>query len=365
MPQRREIHWSQLKVGIVSVSSIVLLAVAIFLITGQTGFFAETIVLNAYTPDAGGLRTGAVVHLAGVDVGNVQQVSLSGRPGLDEAVEIVMEINARYAPDIRTDSEIIMGTEGVLGDRYINIFRGTPAGQPIPPGGTVRFRQTAEFTELVGGSRDLLDNLNVLTTRLNAVIETIETGQGTVGRLINDDTLYDRIDSTVSSAERLVARISEGEGTLGQLVRSRELYDNINQTVVKLQRVADQIESGEGTVGRLLRDPTLYRNAEQLVAKGVTLVDNGTTLVDNINQGQGTLGKLVTDDSLHQRINSAVGNLDMILAEVQQGDGTISRLLHDPALYDSLNATSVEVREMIADFRRNPRQFLTIQLRIF
>ena len=56
---------------------------------------------------------------------------------------------------------------------------------------------------------------------------------------------------------------------------------------------------------------------------------------------------------------------DTILAEVQQGDGTISRLLHDPALYDSLNATSVEVREMIADFRRNPKEFLTVQLRIF
>ena len=365
MPQHREIRWSQLKVGIVALTGIGLFALAVFLITGQTGFFAETIVLNTYTPDAGGLRTGAVVRLAGVDVGNVRQVSLSGRPGLDETVEIVMEINSRYAPDIRTDSEILMGTAGVLGDRYINISRGTPEGQPIPPGGTIRFRQTAEFTELVGGSRDLLDNLNVLTTRLNAVVETIETGEGTVGRFINDDTLYNRIDATVANAERLVAQISEGEGTLGQLLRSRELYDNVNESVVKLQRVADQIESGEGTVGKLLRDPTLYQNAEQLMAKGSTLVDNGTTLVDNINRGQGTLGKLVTDDTLHQRINSAVGNLDALLTDVRQGDGTITRLLHDPTLYETLNMTSVEVREMIADFRRNPREFLTIQLKIF
>lgn len=364
MPQRREIRWSQLKVGIVALAGIGLFAVAVFLITGQTGFFAETVVLNTYTPDAGGLRTGAVVRLAGVDVGNVRQVNLSGRPNLAETVEIVMEINARYAPDIRTDSEILMGTEGVLGDRYINISRGM-AGEPVPPGGTIRFRETAEFTELVGGSRDLLDNLNVLTTRLNAVVETIETGQGTIGKFINDPTLYNRIDATVSSAERLVQQISEGEGTLWQMVRSRELYDNLNATTVKLQQVADQIENGEGTVGKLLQDPSLYQNAQQLVAKGTTLVDNGTTLVNNINQGQGTLGKLLTDDTLHQRINTTVTNLDALLTDVRQGDGTITRLLHDPALYDSLNMTSVEVREMIADFRRNPRQFLTIQLRIF
>jgi len=365
MPQRREIHWSQLKVGIVALASIILLAITIFLITGQTGFFAETIILNTYTPDAGGLRNGAVVRLAGVDVGNVRRVGLSGRPGRDEAVEIVMEITARFAPDIRTDSEILLGTEGVLGDRYINILRGTEVGEPIPPGGSIRFRQTAEFTELVGGSRDLLDNLNVLTTRLNAVVETIDTGQGTVGRLIKDDTFYRRLDETVSEAQRLIAEVSGGQGTLGQLIQSRELYDNLNQTVAKLQRVADQIESGEGTVGKLLRDPSLFQDAQQLVVKGATFVDKGTTLVDNINQGQGTLGKLVTDDSLHQRISSTVSNLDRILAEVQQGDGTIARLLHDPALYNNLNTTSVEVRELLADFRRNPRQFLTIQLRIF
>ena len=357
MPQHKEIRWSQLKVGIVAITGITLFAVAVFLITGQTGFFAETITLNTYTPDAGGLRTGAVVRLAGVDVGNVRQVQLSERPGLDETVEIVMEINAQYAPDIRTDSEILLGTEGVLGDRYINITRGT-TDEPIPPGGTIRFRQTAEFRELVGGSRDLLDNLNVLTTRLNAVVEAIETGEGTVGRLINDNTLYDRIDATVANAERLVEQVSEGDGTLWQLVRSRELYDNLNETTVRLQSVANRIENGEGTVGRLLRDPSLFEDADQLIARG-------TALVDNINQGQGTLGKLVTDDTLHQRVNSAVENLDALLIDVRQGDGTIARLLNDPTMYESLNATSVEVRELVADFRRNPREFLTIQLRIF
>ena len=125
------------------------------------------------------------------------------------------------------------------------------------------------------------------------------------------------------------------------------------------------LSGGQGTVGQLLRDPTLYRTAEQLVAKGGTLVDKGITLVDNINQGKGTLGKLTTDEALHQRLNSAVGNLDRVLASLQNGDGTMGRLLHDPALFNSLNTTSVEVRELIADFRKNPKKFLTIQLKIF
>ena len=85
MPQRREIRWSELKVGLVALASVILLAITIFLITGQTGFFAETMALRTYTPDAGGLKSGGVVRLAGVDVGNVRSVGLSGRPNLEEA----------------------------------------------------------------------------------------------------------------------------------------------------------------------------------------------------------------------------------------------------------------------------------------
>ena len=365
MPQRKEILWSQLKVGIVALTSVTLLVITIFLITGQTGFFAETMTLRTFTPDAGGLKSGAVARLAGVDVGNVRGVRLSGRPGADEAVEIVLEINARYAPEIRADSEVLLAAEGLLGERYINITKGTPATQPVPAGGTVPFRKTAEFTELVGGSRDLLDNLNVLTTRLNSVVETIDSGQGTIGQLIKDDSLYRRLDNTVNDAQKLFADVSGGQGTLGQLIQSREVYDHLNQTVAKLERVVDQVDNGDGTVARLLRDPTLYRNAEQLVAKGNTLVDKGSTLVDNINQGKGTLGKLVTDDQLHRKLNDAVENFDTVLNTLQKGDGTMGRLLHDPALYTSLNTTSVEVRELIADFRKNPKKFLTINFKIF
>lgn len=358
MPQRRDIRWSQLKVGLVSLASLTLLAATIFLITGQTGFFAETVQLHTYSSDAGGLKTGAVVRLAGVDVGNVRRVGLSGRADPSEAVEILMEVNRRFMPDIRSDSRVMLAAEGLLGERYINISKGTAAGQPIPDGGIVPFRETAEFSELVGGSRDLLDNLNVLTTRLNHVVETIETGQGTVGRFINDDTLFRRLDATVSQAETLVENLNAGKGSLGRLLKSEEFYDKVSATVDKLQAVAEKIDSGEGTIARLINDPSLYRNAEQLMARG-------STMLDNINQGHGTLGKLATDEEFYRKLNSAVGNVDALAGSIRNGEGTIGRLFRDPSLYESLNSTSLEVRELLGDFRKDPKKFLTIQLRIF
>lgn len=358
MAQRKEILWSQLKVGMIALASVSLLAATIFLITGQGGLFATKVRLLTYTPDAGGLKIGAVVRLAGVDVGNVRGVRLSGRPNRNEAVEVALDINESFLADIRSDSEVFLAAEGLLGERYVNISRGTPAGQPIPPGGAVPFHQTAEFSELVGGSRDLLDNLNNLTVRLNNVVETIEKGEGTVGKFLKDDTLYRRLDAAVRNAETLIAGINAGEGSIGQLLKNDEFYRNVNDTLTKLQSIASRIESGEGTVAKLLNDPALYRDAQQMVSRG-------SALIDNINQGQGTLGKLATDEELHRRLSSAIAGLDNVLAGIRNGEGTIGKLFLDQTLYNNLNATSLEVRELMGDFRRDPKKFLTIQLKIF
>ena len=358
MPQRRKILWSQLKVGLIVVSSLGLLAVVIFLVTGQTGLFTETIRIRTYSPDSGGLKTGAPVRLAGVDVGMVRNVGISGRPEGENAVEIEMEINSRYAGDLREDSEALIAAEGLLGERYVNISRGTPSAPQIPRGGILPFRHTAEFSELVGGSRDLLDNLNVLTVRLNSIVGTIESGQGTIGKLIHDDSLFRRAEATVDGAEKLFSDISGGKGSLGRLAADEEFYEHVNSTVASLDRVIDKVENGEGTLGKLIHDPALYQNAEQLVSRGALLMDN-------INQGKGTLGKLAQDETLYQRLNGAVNNLQGVLSRVNAGEGSIGKLLHDQALYNNLNSTSVEVRELLADFRKDPKKFLTIQFKIF
>jgi phospholipid/cholesterol/gamma-HCH transport system substrate-binding protein len=77
------------------------------------------------------------------------------------------------------------------------------------------------------------------------------------------------------------------------------------------------------------------------------------------------LGKLATDEQFYQRLNSAVTGMDALVAGIRSGEGTVGRLFQDQTLYNNLNGTSVEVRELIADFRRDPKKFLTVQFRIF
>lgn len=358
MPQKKQLLWSQLKVGLLTVASLIILTVGVFLISGQVGFFAKTVTIRTLAPDAGGLKTGAPVRFTGIDVGTVRKVQISGIPESSQAVEIVMDVVRDYQKQIHTDSEAYLVAEGLLGERYINISKGTPGAASVAAGATVPFHATAEFSELVGGSRDLLDNMNVLTSRVNGVVGKIESGEGTIGKLIQDETLYNRLDSTVNAAQQFVTDMSSGKGSIGRLVQSDELYQHVDSAVSKLQQVADQLQNGDGTVPRLIRDPGLYQKADQLLARG-------NLLIDNVNQGKGTLGKLAQDEELYRRVNSAAGNADSVLAGLQKGEGTFGRLLHDPTLYGNLNDTSLEVRGLLADFRHNPKKFLTIHLRIF
>jgi len=358
MAQRKEIVWSQLKVGLLALAGISLLAATIFLISGSGAFWVRKVRLVSYTPDAGGLKTGAVVRLAGVDVGNVKDVQHSGRPAKSEAVEVVMEVRENFLQDIRSDSEVFIAAEGLLGQRYINISMGSPNGAPVPPDGVVPFHTTPEFSELVGGSADLLNNLNVLTQRLNSVVGSIDQGQGTVGKLLKDDELYQRLNHALSAAEGIIASVNSGTGTLGKFVKDEQFYNNLNEAVVKMQSLADRIERGDGTISRLINDPALYDDARGMIARG-------STMIENVNQGKGTLGKLATDDELHKRLTSAITNLDTLLAGVRNGDGTLGKLFHDPTLYNSVNSVTTEMRELMGDFRRDPKKFLTIQLKIF
>ena len=358
MAQQQQLRWSQLKVGILTITSLVLFSIAIFFISGQIGFFTKKIRLHTHAPDAGGLKSGAPVRLAGIEVGNVRAVRISGLPGSSQGIEIEMEVAKTFQPQIKIDSEAYLAAEGLLGERYINITMGTPPASSIGENAEIKFHATAEFSELVGGSRDLIDNLNSLTSRVNNIFGEIDNGKGTIGKLIKDDSLYRRIDATVAQGQSLIADVSAGKGSIGRLISSDEFYQHVDATVLQAKALIERADTGDGTIAKLLHDPSLYQNKARLISYG-------SQLVDNINQGKGTLGKLATDDELYKKLNSATTGINQVLTSLNNGEGSMGRLLHDPALYNNLNSTSVTVRELLADFRQNPKKFLTIQFKIF
>lgn len=348
---RATVTWSQLRVGAFVLGALIILAAFIFYITGEGAVFVPHYRLKTYLPDVAGLKAGAPVRLAGVEVGTVASVRLSEfRQDPKRHAEVVVRIAASYQPEIRTDSEAYVTTEGLLGEGVLELTRGI-SGEILPDGGVIRGGERPTIKEVVY-------NAGVITDHLKEVIARVNQGVGTIGKLINDDTLYRRVDATVNNMQELTARTAAGEGTLGRLVVSDELYQKINRTAGRMETVAADLQAGKGTLGKLIYDTTLHDNATQLVT-------SARTFFDDIQAGNGTLGKLATDEALYHTARRTFDNLQSVTGRLEEGEGTAGKIFRDPQLYDNLNNFTTELRALIDDFRKNPKKYLRVKFSLF
>jgi phospholipid/cholesterol/gamma-HCH transport system substrate-binding protein len=357
MPQTSKVAWAQLRVGVMAVVAVAILVVLIFLLSGRGGLFRKTALLRTYVDDSSSLKVGAPVRLNGIEVGNVTAVQLSGLNDPRRTVEVVMQVQRDFFPRITADSEASVNPEGVFGDKYVNITRGS-APETVSPGGEIRSLDTREIQEVVNQSYNVLAALNAITKRIDSITSQVEQGRGTVGKLLYDETLYNRIDAVVVQAQEVTNAINDSKGTIGKLIHDERLYDQINTTMARVDNMVAGVEAGNGTLGMLLKDPSMYQNTNKV------LTDAGK-LVDNLNAGQGTLGKLLHDETLYRQTNTTLGKVDSVLDRVNSGQGTLGQLLVNRALYDSLTGLTLDVGQFIRDVRGNPRKYLRIQLGLF
>jgi phospholipid/cholesterol/gamma-HCH transport system substrate-binding protein len=339
------------------ITSLVLFAVAVFFISGQVGFFTRHYTLKAYLPSAGDLREGAQVRLAGISVGNVVKVAISPYADRERAVELDLKIASKFQKEIRTDSVASVETVGLLGDGYVNITRGS-LGEIIPNGGAVKTAQKADVAAVVQNTNEVIMNLNALSAKLEDITTQIQAGKGSMGKLLYDEALYNKMDATVSGAQVLVERANRGEGTIGKLMVDESLYNRTLATLDRLNQVIDEVQHGNGSLAKFISDPSAYNNLNRLMT-------SGNTLIDGINQGHGTLGKLANDEQLYDRLNSSLAHVDAITARIDQGQGTLGKLSTDPTLFNNLSESSQSLKEFLADFRKNPKKYLSIKLHIF
>ena len=358
MPQQQRLNWAQLRVGTMVIISLAILAMGIFFISGQEGFFRRRYTLKAYVSEAGGLRQGAQVSLAGVAVGNVERIEISPYPERARAVEIVMRVARAYQDQIRADSTASIETVGLLGDSYVDITRGSPGQEVIADGGVLKTSEEADVKRVVQNANDVFINLRVLSAKLNDITGQIQSGKGSVGKLVYDQTLYNRLNKTTDTVDRMVTRVEQGQGTLGKLMADETLYNTTVATIDRLNKAIDDMQHGPGSLAKFVSDPSVYNNVNHLVTQA-------NSLVDNINQGQGTLGKLAKDPQLYNRLNETFDHLDTLSTRMDQGQGTLGKLSTDPTLYNNLSESSQSLRDFLTEFKKSPKKYLTLKMRIF
>ena len=362
MPSQRQIRWSELRVGLVVVFASITLGVLIFLMTGASGLFTQKITLLAYFDNAEGLRGGAPVRLAGVDIGNVTDIRVVPER-LESPVQVTMRVNTRYQDAMRTSSVAMLSTAGVLGETFVDILTpqpepGSPLGEVLHDNSVVTTQESPALQDVVRASQTTLQNVEVLVLRLDRIIAQIESGKGTIGEFIYDEQLYRRLNAMVNDVNSIVTRIDQGQGTIGKLVVSDELFNQASAAITKLNTIVDDIQAGQGTAGKLIKDPTLYNNATSTLAKA-------DRIMTDINEGKGPVGKLIRDEALARKLDTAITQLSEITSKINSGQGTLGQLMVDPSVYNNTNQMLVETRTLIQAIRQNPKRYLTIHFRIF
>lgn len=355
---RKRLAWAELRVGILVIFSFTILAVAIVLISGGAGFFISKYELKTYLASAEGLKKGSLVWLSGIEAGNVSAVNITSASEPGRAVEVLMQIDRRYLQTITETSTATLGQIGLLGDRYIDISRGLPGTKPIPPSGEVKGSAQADIRRIMQASNDLVANLSVLVNRIDDITKKVDEGQGTIGKFINDPSMFNKVNETVAEAQDLLAKIKSGNGTIGQLISDRELYNRLNGTLARVDAVTAKVEKGEGTLGKFVNDPAVFNRADSLLAKF-------NVVADRMEKGEGFLGKLSKDDALYVQFRDSLGKFSTLADKMNQGEGTVGKLMVDSTLYSNLNQATGELVKLLYDFRQNPKRFLRIKFGLF
>lgn len=352
MPKRKTITYSQLRVGIVVAIALAIFVATTLYITREGGLplLGGQYTLYSYLGDVNGLKPGAPVHLSGVEVGSVTAVSFA-EPEAPRPVKVTLQIRSDVQERVTTNSQLAVGSLGVLGEKMVTIDPGPPGGNPLVDGGVLDGEAGDPIRGIVTDASQTMKDVRDL-------IASVQRGEGSLGAILKRDDFHDKLSDFVSRAQAVFQRMSSGEGTLGRLINDPVVYDNLSGLSANLDDITGKIRAGEGGLGKLVSDPetaaSLSDMIRQLDAVSARMAD-----------GEGSLGALMSDREFYDKLNSLSANIDNITARVERGEGTMGQLVQDRQLYDNLAATTSELQGLIKDIRADPQRFLRIRVSLF
>lgn len=277
-----------------------------------------------------GLVKESPVEMAGIEIGRVKDVRLANGKA---RVEMLISPKVR----ITKDAGAVIRTKGVLGDKFIEIKQGE-AEQVIPANGVIaKTVSPPDLDELMAKAGPAIEEIQTVAAGINEFIGEKKTGA-------DFRSLVSNLNNASVSIKNVSEDIEAGKGTLGRLLQDESLYVQAEETMGALHSIAKRVDKGEGTLGKLVRDDTLYQTAKEALESihGVT---------SKVAKGEGALGKLISDDGIVAKAESAMTSLQSVAQKIDKGEGTLGKLVNDPSLYNEAKKTMRSVNKAASDFQ--------------
>jgi phospholipid/cholesterol/gamma-HCH transport system substrate-binding protein len=359
MKRSDNIGWAQVKAGVLIVCALLLFAGGVLVMGDKTKFFIPKGDLSVIMTDVAGLKVGAPVWLAGLDVGIVKDIRFL-KPNQSNEVEIMLEVERQSLRKIGQDSLITIKTRGLMGEKYVDI---TPSKSISEPPLTVAYgTSVTRLDDVMSKAGSAFDKLNGLMTKM-------DNGEGSLGRLAKDPKLYDHLVNLTAELKVFAHSVNSGQGTLGKLSKSSEPYDRLIAILERAEDTLKDIHSADGTLGRLVRDRQLYDKLVTLADKSNQAADDVRELNRKLTSTDGTIGKLLGDREFYdkgmellEKADNSLKSLETVTSKLEKGDGTAGKLVSDKELYEKMNKTVDSLDALVRDIKENPKRYVKFSL---
>ena len=277
---------------------VVLIALGIFtIVLSQENLLKKSYPYEFVFSEIGGLREGDNVFLRGMNIGRVKQTDLQ-----ESHVRVYVTLDVPI--NLRHGYKIDVVDSSMLGGKNLKIFEGPEDAQEIGENMTVLGSKPVEMIEEMGRA------LSGFQDTINAV----NAGEGTLGKLLKDETVYNNIAQISKDFSKIMSRLEGGEGSLGMLLAADDgqLYDDGKALMANLRMISQNLADGKGTLGQLMSgEDTAFQDLEATLA-------SVRSISESISEGEGTLGKLVRDAKLYDETTLLVEDIRAAVDDLRE-----------------------------------------------
>ncbi|MDP4261302.1 MAG: MlaD family protein [Bacteroidota bacterium] len=296
--------FNNIKLGIFVLAGLVLLIFALYMIGRDANLFGSNFVLKARFENVQGLTAGNNIRYAGIQVGTVRRVKILN----DTLIEVTLLIEERMKPFIHKNDIVSIGTDGLMGNKLINIVPAKDGSPPVKEDDILATKKTV-------GTEEMMETLNKTNLNLVLISEDIKNtirrinSSNALWKILDEPTLPDNLRTSMANIQKTTAEA--------------------NEVVIGLHSIINDVKNGKGSLGAILTDTSIASNLNDAVAKIQRVGDNANQLADeltnltrqvkqDVNNGKGTVNALLKDSSLVIKLNSSLVNIEQGTAGFNQ-----------------------------------------------
>ena len=321
---------SSINVGFVMFVATVVVIIALFWVGSGNGIFQEQAQYHFMCPSTSRLKDGSRVYLSGVPVGKVEEIDFVDDLSIN-SVKVTVSVAEKVSRRIREDSSVSLQSDGLLGDVSVHISMGTSESLGLPVDNQIRYLQSSPLEGFVGA--EFTGTAGDVLRELVVVLKAIESGEGTVGKLLREPELYDNLNAFLRSLATLSVKL--------------------DQVATDLGTFSDSVAQEKGVLGKLLFSKEYERDLGRAIASTAEIASRLEGVLNASDDKSSVVTRLFFDERLGERLDNVLvkleagsDSLSLVLGMLERGEGSVGQLLHDPSIAASIKDLFLGIQEV-------------------